>query len=236
MRTNLAVSENPVPLATGLDVRLAARSGALDAQTAGLAPGFVQANLAILPHELCGGFPALLPGQSEAVSADRRVGAGRSGASRRSAPTSTSAPTCRATASGATASSSRSRAISVRLARRSGQLRARLLVLVRGGAARGGCPGAPHRARRRRADVSHQYRDCSAPGGSTGRWSCRCGRSSRRDAIRAVQITTPLPAVHGAPVHIGYPAQIGIADLAKPDYGDPVPVGRARCRCSGRAG
>jgi uncharacterized protein YcsI (UPF0317 family) len=44
------------------------------------------------------------------------------------------------------------------------------------------------------------------------------------DAIRAVQITARLPAVHGAPVHIGYPDRIGIKDLAKPDYGDPVPV------------
>jgi uncharacterized protein YcsI (UPF0317 family) len=44
------------------------------------------------------------------------------------------------------------------------------------------------------------------------------------DAIRAVQITSRFPAVHGAPVHIGLPEQIGIADLAKPDYGDAVPV------------
>ena len=29
----------------------------------------------------------------------------------------------------------------------------------------------------------------------------------------------------GAPVHIGHPASIGIADIAKPDYGDPVPIG-----------
>jgi uncharacterized protein YcsI (UPF0317 family) len=44
------------------------------------------------------------------------------------------------------------------------------------------------------------------------------------DAIRAVQITSRFPAVHGAPVHLGDPALIGIADLARPDYGDPVPV------------
>src|ERR1700759_1803081 len=43
-------------------------------------------------------------------------------------------------------------------------------------------------------------------------------------AIRAVQITTRFPAVHGAPVYLGHPHSIGIADLAKPDYGDPVPV------------
>ena len=45
------------------------------------------------------------------------------------------------------------------------------------------------------------------------------------DAIRAVQITSRFPSVHGAPVHIGFPASIGIKDIAKPDYGDAVPVG-----------
>lgn len=43
-------------------------------------------------------------------------------------------------------------------------------------------------------------------------------------AIRAVQITSRFPAVHGAPVHLGDPAQIGIHDLAHPDYGDAVSV------------
>ena len=44
------------------------------------------------------------------------------------------------------------------------------------------------------------------------------------DAIRAVQITSRFPGVHGAPVHIGLPEQIGIRDLAKPDWGDSVEV------------
>lgn len=44
------------------------------------------------------------------------------------------------------------------------------------------------------------------------------------DAIRAVQICSRFPSVHGAPVHLGDPALIGIDDLASPDYGDPVRV------------
>ncbi|MEI7446537.1 MAG: putative hydro-lyase [Burkholderiales bacterium] len=44
------------------------------------------------------------------------------------------------------------------------------------------------------------------------------------DAIRAVQVTSRFPRVHGAPVHIGRPDLIGIADLARPDFGDPVEV------------
>ena len=43
-------------------------------------------------------------------------------------------------------------------------------------------------------------------------------------AVRAVQITTRFHLTHGAPVHIGDPQQIGIADLDKPDFGDPVTV------------
>ena len=43
-----------------------------------------------------------------------------------------------------------------------------------------------------------------------------------QDAIRAIQITSRFPDVHGAPVHMGDPAQIGITDLSKPDYGDAV--------------
>ena len=45
-------------------------------------------------------------------------------------------------------------------------------------------------------------------------------------AIRAIQVTSRFPDVHGAPVHLGDPALIGIKDLALPDYGDAVDVMR----------
>jgi uncharacterized protein YcsI (UPF0317 family) len=44
------------------------------------------------------------------------------------------------------------------------------------------------------------------------------------DAVRAVQITSRYPSVHGAPIHLGLPNQLGISDLARPDFGDAVPV------------
>lgn len=44
------------------------------------------------------------------------------------------------------------------------------------------------------------------------------------NAIRAVQITSRVPRVHGAPVHLGDPAQIGITDVMKPDFGEPVDI------------
>lgn len=40
---------------------------------------------------------------------------------------------------------------------------------------------------------------------------------------RAVEITSRYPTGHGAPVHIGDPARIGITDLARPDFG-PAPA------------
>jgi uncharacterized protein YcsI (UPF0317 family) len=41
---------------------------------------------------------------------------------------------------------------------------------------------------------------------------------------RAVQITSRYASVHGAPIHIGDPAVLGIVDLARPDFGDPVRI------------
>jgi uncharacterized protein YcsI (UPF0317 family) len=43
-------------------------------------------------------------------------------------------------------------------------------------------------------------------------------------AIRATQVTTRFHLTHGAPVHLGDPAEIGIQDLNRPDFGDPVTV------------
>jgi uncharacterized protein YcsI (UPF0317 family) len=45
-----------------------------------------------------------------------------------------------------------------------------------------------------------------------------------RDVSRAVEISGRFPQVHGAPVHVGHPEVIGIRDLSKPDFGDPVAV------------
>ena len=44
------------------------------------------------------------------------------------------------------------------------------------------------------------------------------------EAIRAIQITTRFPKAHGAPVHFGDPSAIGIKDINAPDYGDAVTI------------
>ena len=45
-----------------------------------------------------------------------------------------------------------------------------------------------------------------------------------KDAIRAVQICSRFPSVHGAPIHLGDPSLIGIEDINMPDYGDAVTI------------
>ncbi len=54
--------------------------------------------------------------------------------------------------------------------------------------------------------------------------SMRAIPASRLDEIKAISARFPL--AHGAPVHWGDPAAIGIYDVTAPDWGDPSPVER----------
>ena len=42
--------------------------------------------------------------------------------------------------------------------------------------------------------------------------------------VKTIQITSRFPDMHGAPIHIGSPMEIGISDLDHTDYGDPVEI------------
>jgi uncharacterized protein YcsI (UPF0317 family) len=66
--------------------------------------------------------------------------------------------------------------------------------------------------------------DCAGSGPFRGKMVVSMRPFRAADAIRAIQICTRFPSVHGAPVHLGNPAQIGIEDLAQPDYGDAVKI------------
>ncbi len=47
---------------------------------------------------------------------------------------------------------------------------------------------------------------------------------TERQAEQAARLTAGFPQAHGAPIHIGDPAALGIARLSEPDFGDAVPV------------
>src|SRR5262249_38858834 len=56
------------------------------------------------------------------------------------------------------------------------------------------------------------------------------------DAIRAIQITTRFPAVHGAPVHIGKPELLGTPAWRRPACGAPVRSKADKTRVFGACG
>ncbi|MEJ7138463.1 putative hydro-lyase [Amphibiibacter pelophylacis] len=84
-------------------------------------------------------------------------------------------------------------------------------------------------------EMRHIARGCNVPMYRTG-IACRpAGRLKGEMVVSmrpipahrvadAVTISARYPSVHGAPVHIGNPAELGIADLARPDFGDAVPI------------
>ncbi len=66
--------------------------------------------------------------------------------------------------------------------------------------------------------------DCAPAGRFKGKLVVSMRMLKPADAIRAVQITSRFPAVHGAPVHLGIPEAIGVRDLMQPDFGDPPQI------------
>ncbi|HVX13628.1 MAG TPA: putative hydro-lyase [Pirellulales bacterium] len=52
--------------------------------------------------------------------------------------------------------------------------------------------------------------------------SMRPSRPEQVDRVR--EITERYPTMHGGPIHVGDPAGLGIVDLGRPDFGQAVPV------------
>ena len=66
--------------------------------------------------------------------------------------------------------------------------------------------------------------DCASAGRFSGKMVVSMRPMIANDAIRAIQICTRFPAVHGAPIHFGDPGMIGIGDISSPDFGDAVTI------------
>ncbi|EHR59656.1 putative hydro-lyase [Saccharomonospora cyanea] len=67
-------------------------------------------------------------------------------------------------------------------------------------------------------------RECRPAGGMAGPLVVSMRPLPASAVATAVRVTSRFPDVHGAPVHIGDPAELGIADLGQPDFGDAVDV------------
>ncbi len=66
--------------------------------------------------------------------------------------------------------------------------------------------------------------DCNAAGRFKSKMVVSMRPMIPSDAIRAIQICTRFPAVHGAPVHFGDPSRIGVSDINRPEFGDAVTI------------
>ena len=204
-------------------VRLRVRSGQMVQPTAGLAPGYAQANLAILPRELAGDFllfcqrnPRPCPLLGVADAGDPRLPSLGADLDVR-----TDLPLYRVWREGEMV-----------------QECSDLLHLWRDDLVSFaiGCSFSfDELLVAHGIDVRHMSCACNVsmyrtniPTAAAGRFAGPMVVSMRpmkaADAIRAVQITSRFPAVHGAPVHLGDAAEIGISDLAHPDYGDAVEI------------
>ena len=223
MATATMRKEQPEAAETGLAARLAIRRNRHSGPTSGLAPGFVQANLAILPKAIAEDFlrfchlnpkPCPLIGVSQ--PGDWRIPGLAEDLDIR-----TDVPRYRVWRDGAIADEPTD------LMK---WWRDDLVTFAIG------CSFSFEQALLEAGiELRHMTCDCTVPMYRTSIETAPAGPfrgplvvSMRpmkpADAIRAVQITTRFPSVHGAPVHIGKPELIGIADLAKPTWGDAVPV------------
>jgi len=67
-------------------------------------------------------------------------------------------------------------------------------------------------------------RECAAAGRFSGPLVVSMRPMTPAQAVLAAEVTARFTDTHGAPVHAGDPGELGIGDLAAPDYGDPVSV------------
>ncbi|MFC7384251.1 putative hydro-lyase [Sphaerisporangium rhizosphaerae] len=67
-------------------------------------------------------------------------------------------------------------------------------------------------------------RDCRPAGGLSGPMVVSMRPVPAHLVATAVRVTSRYPAVHGAPVHVGDPGALGVRDLDRPDFGEPVEV------------
>jgi uncharacterized protein YcsI (UPF0317 family) len=208
-------------LRTAADVRSACRTGALRAPTPGLALGYVQANLAVVPRDLAFDFllfcqrnpkPCPLLDVTEPGDPVPRGVA-------RDADLRTDVPAYRVFQNGELIDEPTDVTKYWR-----DDLVAFLL----------GCSFTFENALLQAGvPVRHVEQGCNVPMYRTN-LQCRPAGVFRgpmvvsmrpltpADAIRATTICARFPKAHGAPVHIGDPKAIGVKDLGKPDFGDPV--------------
>jgi uncharacterized protein YcsI (UPF0317 family) len=81
-----------------------------------------------------------------------------------------------------------------------------------------------HVEERKRVPIFITNRECMPAGIFRGNMAVTMRPIPSQMVSQAIQITGAMPKAHGAPVHVGFPEALGIADIHKPDFGDPVTI------------
>jgi uncharacterized protein YcsI (UPF0317 family) len=81
-----------------------------------------------------------------------------------------------------------------------------------------------HLEQSRNVPMYRTNRDCRPAGRFGGPLVVSMRPVPAAQVATAVTVSARVPAVHGAPVHVGAPEALGITDLGRPDFGDPVEV------------
>lgn len=84
--------------------------------------------------------------------------------------------------------------------------------------------GLRHVAQNRNVAMYRTNLPCVPAGSFGGEMVVSMRPIKSRDVSRACEISGRFPLAHGHPIHVGNPQAIGIADLARPDYGDAVDI------------
>lgn len=66
--------------------------------------------------------------------------------------------------------------------------------------------------------------DCNEAGIFKGKMVVSMRPIPREKIVKSVLVSGSMPKVHGTPIHIGNPEEIGIKDINKPDFGDKVTI------------
>ena len=202
-------------------VRQSIRSGGFDRPTAGLAPGYVQGNVAIVPQAYADDFARFCRQNSKACQV---IGTARPGdpalpSLGQGIDIRTDLPRYRVYRDGA---------FTEEVTDATALWRDDLVTFVIGcsftferALLAAGIP-VRHVEQGRNVPMYRTDRPSQAAGPFGGNLVVSMRPMPPADAERAAAVTARFPDMHGAPLHQGDPAALGIADLARPEFGDAV--------------
>lgn len=223
MSSELRTAHAPDDFSTGAAVRAACRDGRLTDQTSGCAPGFAQANLVIVPQSAAFDFLLFCQRNPKPCPVLEVTESGQYRPSRLApnADLRTDVPRYRVWREGVLAEERTDISdlwqpdfVSF-LIGCSFTFEAALIDA--------GIP-VRHIEAGRNVPMYRTNRPCDPAGRFSGPLVVSMRPMSPAHAIEAVRVTSRYPGVHGAPVHLGDPGALGIADLARPDFGDTVEI------------